>query len=436
MTLRVRLTLFFSLLLLTLLTTFSFLIFSWVKDDALKTADSYLRSLTLHEWEHLDLPSHQGINHEDQTHYRNVHLRIYREGELLYDAFPKNEAIAVGKGLDLAQEKIFHTIEGFHGGHGYQIVGFYDVSLVLRHLSLFRKTLFLGCVLALLVIAPISFLMTGLLLKPFRELALKTSTLTAKDLSFRLPASHSKDEFGMLATNFNLLFDRLEKSFTQVRDFAVNASHEIRTPLAVIISQIERAVRRPPETASESRVVFEKVLRSAMDLRSITNQLFVLAEVERLGTELNQTEIEVGEVIENIVSNLKESLGERTKEIKIEKLQPQIKLHVKQDLFTSIVTNLIENAIKYSKEKIRVSFGKDKKGFRLTIEDDGPGISLEDRTKVFEPFHRGDAGKDPSKKGHGLGLSIVRACVEAEQGKITLQESIWGGLSAEVWLGG
>lgn len=432
MTLRARFTLFFSLLLLFLLGGFSFLIFSWVKDDAIKTAENYLKTLTLHEWEHLDLPSHQGIHAEEKTHYRNVYLRIYKEGSLLYDAFPKNEVIELGSGLDLAQGKIFHSIEGFHEGHGYQIVGYYDVSLILQQLSLFRRTLVLGCLLALLVIVPISFLMTKVLLKPFRELASKTRTLTANDLSFRLPPPNSKDEFGMLATNFNSLFDRLEKSFTQVRDFAVNASHEIRTPLAVIITQLERAVRRPPETANESKLVFEKVLQPALNLRSITNQLFVLAEVERLGKELHQTEIVVDEVISGIVSNLREGLGESKKEIQIEKLQSEVKIHAKPDLFTSIATNLIENAFKYSKEKIRVSFGKDKNGFLLKIEDDGPGISSAQRDKVFEPFHRGDAKKDPSKKGHGLGLSIVRACVEAERGEITLKESQWGGLLAEV----
>ena len=128
MTLRVRFTLVFSALVLFLLAIFSSVLFYQVKENALKTADNYLKSLTEHEWEHLDLPSHQGLDHTEAPHYRNVYLQIWKEGRLVYDSYPKPDRV---------QEKIFHTFEGEHQGLKYRVAGFYDLTLIQEHLSLF-----------------------------------------------------------------------------------------------------------------------------------------------------------------------------------------------------------------------------------------------------------------------------------------------------------
>ena len=434
MTLRLRFALCFAFISLILVSTFSVLLYSRVKDNALSGAENYLKVLINHEWEHLDLPSHQSNQHQETPHFKHVYLRIWKEGKLLYDTFPVGQPVLLNHGLDAEQGKLFNTVEGLHEGHSYKVAGYYDVSLILEYLALFKKTLTLGCLLTLLLIIPLSLLVTRFLLRPFSQLAERTSTLTAKDLSFRLPEPKYRDEYGVLAQNFNLLFDRLEKSFTQVRNFAVNASHEMRTPLSVIISQVERSLRHPPTDTESFTSLLKKILQSSLGLRNIINRLFVLAEVERLGQEISKTEFSVKEVVSEVLTNLEESYKKTGKQVSITSNLEDAEIKGNRELFTSIVTNLIENAIKYSKENILVSFSRNVHGFDLIVEDDGPGISPDKRECVFLPFNRGDAVKNNEANSHGLGLSIVRACVQAEKGRVELGESILGGLSVVVHL--
>lgn len=434
MTLRLRFALCFSLISLLLVGSFSVLIYSRVKKNALNGAENYLNVLTHHEWEHLDLPSHQKTEHNETPHFKNVYLRIWKEGHLLYDTFPKDEPILLSKGLDSVQGKLFNTIEGLHEGNSYKVAGYYDVSLILEYLALFKRTLVLGCILTLLLIIPVSLLMTRFLLRPFTELADKTSRLTAEDLSFRLTKPRYQDEYGVLAQNFNLLFDRLEKSFNQVRNFAVNASHEMRTPLSVIISQVERSLRQPPRDLESVTVLLKKLLQSSLGLRNIINRLFVLAEVERLGQEITRTDFSVQEVVSEVISNLEESYRHTNRNILIKTETEDAEITGNRELFTSVVTNLIENAIKYSREKILVSYSKNPKSLDFVVEDDGPGIAMDRRESVFEPFNRGAATKKAESNSYGLGLSIVRACVQAENGSIEMGESVLGGLLVSIHL--
>ncbi|MFM8268718.1 MAG: sensor histidine kinase [Pseudomonadota bacterium] len=433
MTLRVRFAVIFGLISLVLLSSFSFLIYSRVRDNALKGAENYLRELSKHEWEHLELPSHQTSAHEETPHYRHVYLRIWKENQLMYDTFPKGEPILMlNRGLDEKQGKLFNSLEGLYQGKVYKVTGYYDVSLILEHLAIFKRTLILGCLLALLIIIPLSLFFTRLLLRPFSDLASQASKLTAENLSFRLLVPKEKDEYGLLAQNFNFLFDRLEKSFTQLKNFAVNASHEIRTPLSVVISQSERAVRKPPQDVAACVDVFQKLLQSALNLRNIINRLFVLAEVERIGQEITKTNFPVRKTIDQVVSDLQESYAKENKRIRLDSVSDDLVLRENKELFLSTLTNLLENALKYSKQSIVIRFLKNSKGSALIIEDDGPGIPEEKRASVFEPFYRGEKTSDIHSPNHGLGLSIVRACAEAQKAEIKLGSSSLGGLRVEV----
>lgn len=434
MTLRIRFALFFGLLSLVLLSSFSWLIYSRVRDNAIKSAETYLRELSKHEWEHLELPSHQVSSHVNTPHYRNVYLQIWKEDKLVYDSFPKGQKVSsMSNGLDEKQGKLFNTLEGLYEGKVYKVSSYYDVSLILEHLAIFKRTLILGCSLALLLLIPLSLFFTKVLLRPFSDLANQTSKLTVENLSFRLPVPNVKDEYGVLAANFNSLFERLEKSFHQVKNFAVNASHEIRTPLSVVISQSERAVRRPPQDVLACVDIFQKLLQSALNLRSIVNRLFVLSEVERIDQEMIKTPFPVKETIEGVVFGLSESYRTTNKNIQIEKIPEGEVLRENKELFLSTITNLLENAIKYSKEKVVVEFLRDSRGSTLIIEDDGPGIPEEKRTDVFEPFYRAEKTSDIQSPSHGLGLAIVRACIEAQKATIKLGSSAGlGGLRVEI----
>ncbi|NBV49640.1 HAMP domain-containing protein, partial [bacterium] len=195
MSLRLRFSLFFTLVSFCSLALFSTLIYRQVWENAMTGAEEYLKELTQHESEHLSLPSHQSTEHQDTPHYKNVYLRIWRAKELIYNSHPKESKSGFSP--------LMHSISTVHQGVPYEITGYYDVSLIHEHLILFRNTLMMGCLLALFAMFPISWFFTKGLLRPFALLAKKTSDLTADQLSFRLPEPKYRDEYGVLARNFN-----------------------------------------------------------------------------------------------------------------------------------------------------------------------------------------------------------------------------------------
>jgi len=286
----------------------------------------------------------------------------------------------------------------------------------------------------MLLMIPLRWGVAKLLLRPFAHLALETSTLTAQKLSFRLNETRVSDEYGLLVSNFNLLFDRLETSFRQVRNFAVNASHEMRTPLAVIISQLERLLRTLSQDEQSSKEACQKSLNSALQLRNITNHLFLLAEVERMGDSQPVEAFQVNQVIGNALSHLKETQERLKKTVDWGKNVESCSFVGNISLFQSVVSNLIENALKYSKERIRIQTLQKNDLLSVVIEDDGPGIAPEERSRVFEPFYSQKKALEPADSGHGLGLAIVEACVRAQKGSIKLGDSELGGLSVQVSL--
>ncbi|NBV50373.1 sensor histidine kinase, partial [bacterium] len=262
--------------------------------------------------------------------------------------------------------------------------------------------------------------------------AKKTSDLTADQLSFRLPEPKYRDEYGVLARNFNALFVRLEKSFIQLRHFAVSASHEMRTPLSVIISQTENALRNAEKNGHQSHL--NKILQSAIRLRNIMNQLFVLAEADRLGQENAGSSFEVKETIESALGDLKAVYLDMNKTLSVTHIPEQREFIGNQELFVSVFNNLLENALKYSKSRVEISYAVKSSGLEVCIEDDGPGIPETQRESVFQPFFRGKKSESVVPTSHGLGLTIVQACVRAQQGSIELGESVLGGLSVSVKL--
>ena len=431
MGLKFRFTLFFSSVCLLLLTIFSWLVYVQVRDKSHLQAERDLQALIEHEWDHLDLPSHQAAAKPGTPHFRDVYLRIWKEGNLLYDSFPKGETEVTTIGLVNTPEKIFHTIQRDHNGHKYQVSGFYDLRLLLEHLSFIRRVLFLGCLAALVLIIPLSLFSTQFLLRPFRDLASRTSELNAEKLAFRFKEPANLDEYGMLAKNFNLLLDRLEKSFNQIRTFAVSASHELRTPLSVIIGQGEMALRKSPSDVPQCLSIIQKMLQPAKNLRNVINRLFFLAEVERLEQENQTVVIPVKHAISEVALGLQESY-KQSREISVEGADSFATVVANRELFSSIVTNLLENAVKYSAKRVRVRFEKKDSFLNLFVEDDGPGIEVTKREQVFEPFFRVDGKPKVDFSSHGLGLSIVKACVQAEKGTIQLGDSDLGGLSVRV----
>lgn len=411
MNLRLRFTLLFSTICLCILGTFSVFVYLQVKANQFQRIQRELSQTIDHEWEHIQFPSHS-LKKDSSLHVKHIYLKITKENQVIFNTFPQDFKMDPSLGVMKTAEKTLDRVS-------YELTSFYNAQGTLNYLRSLRNVLFLCCFAALFILLPISFIFTRILLKPFRTLAQQTSQLSAEKLSYRFEKPKYKDELGTLTLNFNLLLDKLESSFEQIKNFTANASHEIRTPLTAIIVQLQM-LERKPEFKAEPTGTIKKVLNQAFHLKDIVNKLLLLFEVDRIEKEKTLSKISITETITQALETLKFKYKKDEFDISLPK--EDVYFHGNETLISCIVTNIIENALKYSFSQIKISIESSPSTLNLIVEDDGPGIKDTQTAKLSDG------------ESHGLGLSIVKACLESLSGQIIFEKSQLGGLKVVISL--
>ena len=278
-----------------------------------------------------------------------------------------------------------------------------------------------------LVAALGGYVITRRAFRPVRDVIETVEDITTDgDLSrrVRIEAEHveSNDEIYKLAGTFNEMFDKLEKTFDQEKQFTSDVSHELRTPLAVIISQSDYAM----EDEGYRARALETINREARRMSDLVNRLLTLSRSDAGRLALDKSEVDMTEMCQ-IVAEQQESAAEQ-KNITIETdIEDNIAVIGDESMIIRIVLNLMDNALKYGKEsgKIKLSLTKDGTFAVCSVEDDGIGIKEEDVEKIWERFYRVDAAR--SEEGSGLGLAMVEALVRAHGGTVEARSTLGEG---------
>ncbi len=410
---------------------FAVSLYEMVSDRLWVSAEQTLTSDLDKEWRHLQLHSGE-IFVGSPSHGAEIYLQILRDGAIVFDSVPKSLKEASGTSLSpLWNDKIMRNFHGHINGKRFELVGYFDLHSTLKYLSELKSALLRRCLLMLLLLGPFSWFLAKVLLRPFQRLSRNTLELNSKTLSFRFSDPRTKDEYGILVNSFNNLLERLESSFHQLRRFSGNVSHELRTPLTVIRGEAEWLLRRSRDV-SEYEEGLKKIVSRADGIQRVIARLLFLADLERSQLGLSVTAIQVNTRVAEILQALEKIHSAHVRSVEVSK--EEARFVGSSDIFSSIATNLLENAFKYSKTRVAITFRNEGGGLRLQVEDDGPGIPTDKRSHVFEPFFKlRPVSERPGTESHGLGLSIVKACVEAMSGKIELEDSKWGGLLVRVW---
>lgn len=424
MDLKIRFTFFFSLISLLLLSGFSGFVYFQVKEKMLTTAVLTLSEHLEHEAMHLPDRGKPGVPSAHPPHKADVFVRVWKNDKLIDNSFPPDFYPAHHRGM---QQQLTTTL----ADEEYRLEGFLDLTDTDHYLSALKRVLILASVLCALAVIPLGYLLTRLLLSPFRALATAAGGLTAQQLSYRFSEPRTLDEFGSLKASFNNLLGRLEKSFSQVERFATQASHELRTPLAVLRSQIEVTLRRK-RTVEEHEAILRKLKVQTERLEGITQRLLTLSDIERTQVQGTEAPLVVRAALDEICQAVKLSHPEKTPEIEIAPIPEALQWRVSPTYFSMLITNLLDNAIKHAQGKVKITVEKITNTLSLKIEDDGPGIPESERAHIFEPFYRIPSDDPSAPKGHGLGLAIVKACADACAGKISIENSSLGGAAFRI----
>jgi heavy metal sensor kinase len=264
-------------------------------------------------------------------------------------------------------------------------------------------------------------------LLPIDRLAREAQRITAERLHERLSVPNQTDEIGRLTTVINDTFARLEASFDQLRRFTADASHELRTPLAVVRGLGEAAVaqRRSPEDYEEA---IGSMLEEIDRMTSLVDTLLRLSRGDANTIRLSREQLDLGQLVREVAL----SLG-----ILAEERDQRLVLGITEDVIVSAdrlvlreaVTNLLDNAIKYSPAGSRIALRVERSRDEavLAIEDEGPGIAPEHRERVFHRFFRVDEARSRDRGGAGLGLAIAKWAVEIHGGQIAVNGRAGGG---------
>lgn len=245
------------------------------------------------------------------------------------------------------------------------------------------------------------------LVKPLDEINTAARKLSKGDTAKRVYID-STDEIGELAESFNIMAESLEDVDKKRKDFISNVSHELRSPITSIkgfIAGILDGIIPSDKENFYLQIVYNEVDR----LARLVNDLLDISAMESGKFKLNLSEFNINEIIRLCTLNLESKINE--KGLKVEVVFDESRQHVvgDRDRIIQVITNLIENAIKYSCKKGKLEINAYAKGDKVlvTVYNDGPIIAKEDINNIWDRFYKSDKSRT-NKISMGLGLSIVR----------------------------
>lgn len=219
---------------------------------------------------------------------------------------------------------------------------------------------------------------------------------------------------------------RIEKLECMRRDFVANVSHELKTPVTSIKGFAETLLDGASKNSEKSEAFMQIILRQADRLKQIIDDLLTLSHLEQYNQENPITMMAVS--LQEVIQNALEICFFKAKENQIAlefQMKESVVLMMNPHLIEQAISNLIDNAIKYSKPqgKVKISVENEDRKVAIHIQDEGCGIEAEHLERIFERFYRVDKARDRKLGGTGLGLAIVKHIAIIHQGKVEVKST-------------
>jgi len=278
-----------------------------------------------------------------------------------------------------------------------------------------------------------SWLTLGQALEPLKTIVETAENINrADDLSRRIPFQGlGEDEIGSLVGTFNQTLERLEGLFTSQQRFLADVSHELRTPLTVIKGNVD-LMRRMKQFDDESLTSIDQ---EAGRLTRLVGGLLMLAQAESGKLPLNLKPVELDLLITEVFQEMRVIAGNKVR-VHLNEID-QMMVNGDRDRLKQVLINLVANAIQYTPQggDVFLSLANVGDKARIICRDTGPGISPEDLPHIFERFYRAEKSRTRGKAtGFGLGLSITHWIVERHGGRIEVDSKEGQGTTFAIWL--
>jgi two-component system phosphate regulon sensor histidine kinase PhoR len=318
---------------------------------------------------------------------------------------------------------------------GDEVIGIVRIAVPLSEVQLELRELYrvvlLGTAAAICIAAIIAYVMSRGISRPIRQMR-EVAGAVAKGHFDNKALVKSNDELGELAQSINAMSDELKLKIERLKyldnvrtDFVANVSHELKTPLTSIRGFVETLEDGAINDSNSARRFLAIIKKHTQRLGNIIDDLLRLSELES-GGAIEKAQLDLKGLIDETVMGFGHALAVKQRKLSVETSGDYFTIRGDRDRLEQVFVNLIDNAIKYTKEggRIKLQLTATDDSVTVTVEDNGIGIPKGDIERVFERFYRVDKAHSRELGGTGLGLSIAKHIVLAHNGKIHIESEV------------
>lgn len=450
LTLRTRILLYLLVVSLSGVFITSFTIFFGVENqftDYLKTNREErietIKKEVLQQYDETGELTNEQLNNmlHQQAMTENLYFKLYdSNGELLIDSTSLRSMMGMMNGTQSSIDPNDYQSTSYQLKNNNEVIGnltvFYPEQLMgedFIFLKSIKRNILLAVMVTVILSILFSLLFSNRLTSGFKKLINAIAELRNHQWRTRIPVKELTDEMKPLGESFNQLAASLAKEERLRKEFTANFAHELRTPLATLRSHIEAFQDGIWEPDSKR---LEQCHEELMRLVRLVKELEKLIAAENPQIRLDKTRLETGKLLSFIKEQFTPLFMKKGVNLEVQNTEEQHWFNGDRDKIIQILTNIVNNALQYTPQGKRVSVYIEEKNDQISfiVKDEGEGISEDDLPFLFERFYRGDKSRDRETGGVGIGLSIVKALVEAHQGEIKIDSQLNVGTTVEVQL--
>ena len=305
-------------------------------------------------------------------------------------------------------------VEGWNGRiEGYVFVG-YAISGVLHAWRDFIALFLLIAVGVLTAAVGVAYVNSRHLARPLYEMSAAAHRFAHGDYSARVQPTGQEDEVGTLIDAFNGMAEAIEQTESLRREFVANVSHELRTPMTTIAGFADGILDGtiPPE---EEKKYLESISSETKRLSRLVRSMLDMSRLRDGDPESRQGQFDLSEMVVQTILNFEERVDKKRLDMELDMPEDPVLVKGDVDALTRVVYNLMDNAVKFSREggRLSVSLWKENGRAAVSIQDEGEGIPPEELPRIFDRFHKADEARSQDRDGVGLGLYMVREILAA-----------------------
>jgi len=360
---------------------------------------------------------------------------VDNDGHIIWDATAHNDGMCqqmlnsmranmqgrYGK-LEGGYEEKTYLLENSSGEIGTLTVGyygpFYYTESDLDFINTLNKLLILTAAISTVLALFLGVIISRQISKPVSRVIHKAGEISNGSYGEKIVEKSNTKEIVELVSAVNNLAETLKKQEALSKQASLDIAHELRTPLTTVQGNLEAALDGVMEMDSERiGIMHEEILR----ISRLVDDLSKLSKYESEASKLDIEEFDISDTIKNIVKTFEGDFMKEGKSLSFEGESRNVSAD--RDKINQVVVNLIANAKKYTSVggEVKVSVTLQKNRTRVSVKDNGIGISAEDLPMVFERFYRADKSRNRRTGGAGIGLTIVKTIIEAHGGKIEIE---------------